>query len=978
MGVYNNFADKPGLIKLEGQEITLKFIRNNDGTGTITWNIPAPAEGCTADNAAYDGIVITIDSKPANYLSTSPKDGTFYNGDPTADSSVNMGDKLDTAMVVGAFYNDRKTTSLTIDGVRARTAYFVSAYAVDAVGRYHREGVHAYSIPTGVQETNKSTDDQAAYQDILLDALGGVGPNASTSLDKTKAYSFKIWINKVEYTININGVDAQTYADLVTAINEQFMLLGNPIQLPFPPNTNGYYWDSLNKILYQWDGFKNTLLDPIISDFDPSDIPIGTHWYNPETNLLYQKLKSGWNNDLFISFPTAPNQPVCDQLWFDGSNVWEWDGNHWNKLCVYIQTTNPSLAPSLSCDSFWYDTTNNLLYKWNDQIQKWDEVLVILSYKDPNTLNTADFWYDETNSIVKEFVGGTWNELTNIRYAERNSTGGLDNPVANFFWFIPSEMKLYQRDNTNTVWVEKQIVLYPTDPTVRNSGDLWWNESVSANPLFVWDSLNSVWVAVEFFVKSAIDPSLPPNLPSCAVWFNPTDNTLKYISGVTCNNTSFINSAFDPTSVGTTYIHWYNTTNNTFYMWNDTSWDAVYVIIDDTDPSLISVNQLWFDTANNILNKWNGTSWDILTYSLTPLAPISGTEWWDTANEQLYIWDGTTWVASAGIAGLQFIKAKDRFSRDYLHFYTINTGCTSSISYEATASDLLSVLKPSLIYLDPVDGDSGIDAGPMYNQLGVGDDGSPDERRELQSRIRSALGAPSVTVELTKEQLDQCIDYALLNIRKYSTLAYKRGYFFLNLRPNQQTYILTNKCVGFNKIVDINAIYRMSSAFFRTSYAGNDLFGIAALQQLYTIGAFDMLSFHMVSSYIKELEKLFASAIMYQWNERTRELKCYQNFLARERVLIDSVIERTEQDIIVDRELRLWIIEWCLIEAKLMLSQVRGKYQNLPGPNGTTALNTQDLINQSQQEKDKLLEQLSDMAMSGVSEIGLRGHFILG
>lgn len=979
MGVYQNYADKPGQIKLEGQEITLGFVRNNDGTGTITWNIPAPSAGCApGTQGAYDGIVITVDSKPSNYLSTSPVDGTFYNSDPTADRDTNLGDKLDTAMIVGAFYNDRTTTSLTINGITARTAYYVSAYAVDNVARYHREGVHAYAIPTGAQELTHATDDKEAFQNIFLETIGGVGINAPTTLDKTKAYTFTMWINRKEYIITINGVDAQTYGDLVDAINEQFMLLENPVELPFPPNHDGYYWDTLNKLLYQWDGFHNVELNPIVSSIDPSMPVDGAYWYNPVTGILQRYVSGAWATRTFLSFPTDPTQLPCDQLWFDGTNAWQWDGNHWNELCVYIQTTNPSLASVLSCDSFWFDSTSKLLYKWEDQTQTWEEVLAVLSPLDPNTLNTGNYWYDETNSVVKEFVSG-WNELTTIRYSERNAQGDLDFPVANFYWYIPSEQKLYRRDNTNTVWVELSVAIYPTDPRVRASGDLWWNESISSNPLFVWDSLNSVWVAVEFFVQSPIDPALPPSLPSCAVWYNPTDHTLKLISGVTCSVVPYISFAVDPTDPGVgKYCFWLNSTTGIFNIWNGTGWTPITVITTDVDPFVVTTGELWFDLVHNLLKRWNGTSWDILTYSLTPLAPTINTQWFDTANEQLYIWNGTTWTPYAGLAGVEFIKAKNRFARDYLHFFTVGIGCTFQIHYMATSFDLFSLLKPSLIFTDSVEGSSGVDAGAMYGQLGVGDDGSPDERRELQSRIRSGLGVSGVTVELSKEDLDLCIDYALLNLRKYSSLAYKRGYFFLNLHHNQQTYILSNKCVGFNKIVDINAIYRMGDAFFRTAYAGNDLFGIAALQQLYTIGAFDMLSFHMVSSYMKELEKLFATNIMYQWNERTRELKMYQNFLARERVLIDATVERTEQDIIVDRELRLWIIQWCLVEAKLILSQVRGKYQNLPGPNGSTALNTQDLINQSQQEKDKLLEQLSDMSMQGIGEIGLRSHFILG
>lgn len=978
MGVYQNYADKPNLIKLEGQEITLKFVRNNDGTGTITWNIPPPNAGCASDTpGAYDGIVITVDGKAANYISTSPKDGTFYNADPTADRDVHLGDKIDTAMVIGAFYNDRTTTSLTITGVRARTAYFVSAYAVDNVGRYHREGVHAYSLPTGVQEATNSTDDREAFQDIVLEPLGGIGVNASTGLDVTKAYSFKIWINKKEYTIHVNGVDAQTYADLMTAINKQFMLLENPVELPFPPNTGGYYWDAINKLLYQWDGFHNVELNPVISDIDPTQPIDGTYWYNPTTKQLKRYLSGAWGLRPFLTSKYDPTNLPCDQLWFDGTDVWQWDGNHWNKLCIYIQTTNPALAPVFGCDTYWFDSVNKLLYKWNDQVKVWDEVLAILSPLDPNTLNTGDFWYNETDQKGYQFVGGTWNQLSNIRYEERNSSGGLDNPTANSYWYIPTEGILYKRNSFNTAWVEQILTSYVSDPRIRNSGDLWWKDTNSTDELLVWDSYNNAWIAVEIFIRTGSDPSLPPNLPACAVWLNPETNIMKVISGVTCDTVPYINFPLDPTKPAN-YCFWFNSTDNTFNIWNGTSWTIITPIISDIDPFAIPANALWFDTSHNLLKKWNGTSWDIVPYSLTPLVPTVGTQWWDTANEQLYIWDGTNWVTYGGLAGVEFRKALNRFTRDYMHFFTVGTGCNSFIVYEATAEDLFSKLSTGLIYNDPVEGASGIDAGPMYNQLGVGDDGSPDERRAVHSSIRLALGSPSVTVELTKEQLDECINYALLHIRKYSTLAYKRGYFFLDIKPNQQTYILTNRCVGFNKIVDINAIYRMSSTFFRTSYAGNDLFGIAALQQLYTIGAFDMLSFHMVSSYIEELEKLFASAIMFQWNERSRELKMYQNFLARERVLVDTTVERTEQDLMVDRELRLWILNWSIAEAKMFLSQPRGKYQQLPGPNGSTSLNTQDLINQAQSEKEKLLEQLQDMSMQGSIEIGLRSHFILG
>ena len=149
-GIYSKFSDAPGQIRKEGQDITIKFVRVDDTTGVISWNIPRPSVGCDTNTQAYDGIIITIDNKPANYITTSPADGNYYTADPTSDRDLHMGDKLDSALVVGAFYSDKKTTSLTITGLSPKTPYYVSGYAVDAQARYHREGTHAYSIPDHV------------------------------------------------------------------------------------------------------------------------------------------------------------------------------------------------------------------------------------------------------------------------------------------------------------------------------------------------------------------------------------------------------------------------------------------------------------------------------------------------------------------------------------------------------------------------------------------------------------------------------------------------------------------------------------------------------------------------------------------------------------------------------------------------------------------------------------------------------------
>ena len=94
--------------------------------------------------------------------------------------------------------------------------------------------------------------------------------------------------------------------------------------------------------------------------------------------------------------------------------------------------------------------------------------------------------------------------------------------------------------------------------------------------------------------------------------------------------------------------------------------------------------------------------------------------------------------------------------------------------------------------------------------------------------------------------------------------------------------------------------------------------------------------------------------------------------------MVDAYIERPEQDLISNRETRDWIKRWAIAESKMMLSQIRGKYQSLPGPGGNTVLNSQELITQAENEKADLLEELNFMGMQDIVDTGMGSHFVIG
>jgi len=94
--------------------------------------------------------------------------------------------------------------------------------------------------------------------------------------------------------------------------------------------------------------------------------------------------------------------------------------------------------------------------------------------------------------------------------------------------------------------------------------------------------------------------------------------------------------------------------------------------------------------------------------------------------------------------------------------------------------------------------------------------------------------------------------------------------------------------------------------------------------------------------------------------------------------LVEAIIERTEQELMTDRETAYWLKRWALNEAKGMLAQIRGKFQSLPGPNGTTVLNASELQAQVDAERMTLIEEIESKAMQDIVDIGMKTHFVMG
>jgi len=992
MSTFDSFADAPNQIRTEGQEITIRFDRTGPNTGRISWNIPTPAQGCSADTQAYNGIVITLDNKNVS-LETNPSNGTVYIPDPTGDRDLHAGDSISTALVIGAFYDDKETTILDITGLNPNTPYYISGYAVDDQFRYHTEGVHAYSLDYGTLKT----PDSAGSQLICFNNGDGVLGTDATGLVAGFVYEFDICIDGECYKVVLNGTDAATYDDLIEAINNAFERLSGALESPVPPNTGGYWWDNDNQKLFLWNGSQHVEVPVIVELTDPTIPAIGDYWYQPVTQVLsiWMGSPGGWVIvPNVIRFCKDPLKPACDDYWYQPgspSMAFMWNGSVWCPLNLFDQENDPAIAVPPICGSYWYNPNTGIVSCWNVENCIWVDATndVVFWPTDPNNLPQGTYWYDtdDSNLYIRKLTGSPPTlPLEWILIPESNISSDPCVPpliisptepsptLAHMLWFDTTNEKLFQRDITNTIWVELPVLLFDRDPTIRESCDYWW-DSDSPNDLYTWSVNNNIWVLVASFIQSPIDPALDPILTEAA-WYKPSTMELRIWTGTGWELVKFINHPTDPTIVAVGDI-WFDDTNNTWYEWSGSAWVVFNPVDSVTDPTMLPLNSLWYDTTNNLLFTWNGVSWLPVAFSTVPFTPIKGELWYDSINNNLMMWNGTAWVIAIPLAMAELnadghIVITSSTVGSFSDIDLLSRTCTESLKSPFWQDTPLNGIIQTRV--EGIDGNEG---EPSYAQVGVGDDGTPDERRELADSIRAQLGYPVVQVELTKYQMDTAITGGLEELRRRSSIGFRRGFAVLNIKPGIQRYELTNKSMEYNQIGAISGLTRLSSAFL-TSAHGSGIFGQVVLQHLYNMGTFDLLSFHMVNEYTAQLEHLFASRLAFNFNETSRVLTIHSVFSQAETILMDVALERTEQDLLNDRYAKVWIEQWALSECRLMLSHIRGKYASLPGAGGGVALDAAELGARADAEKERLYSELDDYVVNNVEEWGIGAEFTWG
>jgi hypothetical protein len=447
-----------------------------------------------------------------------------------------------------------------------------------------------------------------------------------------------------------------------------------------------------------------------------------------------------------------------------------------------------------------------------------------------------------------------------------------------------------------------------TPPENPTNGQAYYDSSI--NSVLIWNEDLSSWVKSN---QKTIPTGIRLPIAKNQIFFNSNESKLKFFDG-----TSWVECNSSNTRVKLTGSAWaaFNSASSaSSYPESPSVGDFVNVTLKAaiSAPSTFELKFFtigaWFIPAPNLVQVFDGSSWnpiqlgDTMSDSADPIIPSIGDFFYNSSSRDLMVWAGSEWVKA----------------------------------------------------------DTENEGTPTTDKIGVGTDGSYDERLRLIKVLKHQLGYPSVCSELTEENFNVAIDNALDEFRRRADNAYAHRHISFTIKRGQVNYYLNDPRDKTDKIVSIIKIHRINHLGISSLSAETGLYAQAFFNQLYQGSNVDVLSIHLMNQLSEVYEKIFAGNLSFTWDEASRQLTILRRILQdEERVLLEVAMERPEQELLYDRWAKQWLQGWAQSECWEMLGEIRSKYGSLPGPGGGITLNGDSLLARATEQQTELLRQLAD------------------
>jgi hypothetical protein len=243
-----------------------------------------------------------------------------------------------------------------------------------------------------------------------------------------------------------------------------------------------------------------------------------------------------------------------------------------------------------------------------------------------------------------------------------------------------------------------------------------------------------------------------------------------------------------------------------------------------------------------------------------------------------------------------------------------------------------------------------------------------DNPQEIKQKVfnycRTMLGDGMIDVELDPVHYETALDKSLTRYRQRSMNSVEESYVFLELKKDQNDYILPQE------IVNVQSVFRRTlgsrtgggtgSNFepFNLAYTNTYLLNSTMLGGIAT--------YYMFASYQEMVGKIFGSYIEFQWIPSSRTLRILQRpFTEGEVLMLRCQNHRPDHIIIEDIYAKQWVRDYTLANCKIMLGEARSKFASIAGPQGGGQLNGNDLKAAGKEELVALDKELETLIAGG-------------
>lgn len=290
-------------------------------------------------------------------------------------------------------------------------------------------------------------------------------------------------------------------------------------------------------------------------------------------------------------------------------------------------------------------------------------------------------------------------------------------------------------------------------------------------------------------------------------------------------------------------------------------------------------------------------------------------------------------ISTQGIGGAR-IEAEDDAKIGDGFIYYMNPSCVIELVYDEQKNKWMVV---------NIEGDSS-----NINTIDDSEDECLAHKTNIKTReafkdwIYRKLGWPLVSIELTDEMLDDCINDAILELSEY---AYQnRKFYAFNLEDYK-------KDVGIELPIGVTIVTRVSSNLVGPNAVGagkidnymNDLIanGAIGFPILGRPAGSGWVNYELAMSYLEFSQKMLGGDYDMSYDPRTRILQLWPDPIRTNQtkgwIVVECQCLRPDDQQFGEN----WVKQMALAQAKVVLGRVRSKFNNISLPGGGT-VNTED------------------------------------